>query len=121
MKHSRTAVAFLVFLMSALAASAQTYVFELDQNQSTVAFTLGDVLHTVHGTFQLKSGSVRFDSNSGVASGLLVVALRLARAATVRGATARCIKKFSKARSFPTSCLRHNAFMARCRKKARQI
>jgi polyisoprenoid-binding protein YceI len=73
MKHSRTAVAFLVFFVSALAASAQTYVFELDQHQSTVAFTLGDVLHTVHGTFQLKNGSVRFDNTSGVASGLLVV------------------------------------------------
>jgi polyisoprenoid-binding protein YceI len=73
MKLSRIVVAFLALLAAPLAASAQTYTFELDPHQSNVAFTLGDVLHTVHGTFQLKSGTVRFDNTSGVASGLLVV------------------------------------------------
>jgi hypothetical protein len=40
---------------------------------SQVAFTLGDVLHTVHGTFALKHGQVRFDPEAGSASGEIVV------------------------------------------------
>lgn len=54
-------------------ASAQSESFALDARQSTVTFTLGDVLHTVHGTFQLKSGNVQFDPATGSASGLLIV------------------------------------------------
>lgn len=54
-------------------AFAQSYAFQLDPHQSQVAFTLDDVLHTVRGTFQLKSGSIRFASSTGAASGLLVV------------------------------------------------
>jgi polyisoprenoid-binding protein YceI len=54
-------------------ALAQSYVFELDPHQSQVAFTLDDVLHTVHGSFQLKAGSIRFVPSAGAVSGLLVV------------------------------------------------
>jgi polyisoprenoid-binding protein YceI len=75
MKRSIVFVALLA-LLSALAASAQTYAFELAPQQSKVAFTLGDVLHTVHGDFQLKSGAVHFDTATGAASGLLVVDAR---------------------------------------------
>lgn len=57
-------------------ALAQTEDFALDARQSSVTFTLGDVLHTVHGTFQLKSGNVEFDPATGNASGLLVVDAR---------------------------------------------
>lgn len=57
----------------ATAASAQTYVFQLQPQQSKVAFTLGDVLHTVHGTFQIKSGSMQFNTSTATASGLIVV------------------------------------------------
>jgi len=38
-----------------------------------VSFTLGDVLHTVHGTFKLKRGTIHFDDATGQASGELVV------------------------------------------------
>ena len=65
--------ACLALAVSASAASAQTYDFQLDSQQSHVSFTLGDVLHTVHGTFHLKSGSVHFDTTTGTASGLIVV------------------------------------------------
>jgi polyisoprenoid-binding protein YceI len=47
--------------------------FALDPAQSKVEFKLGDVLHTVHGTFQLTSGTLRFDAASGKASGEIVV------------------------------------------------
>ncbi len=56
-----------------VAASAQTYVFDMDPHQSHVTFTLEDVLHTVHGVFQLKGGSIRFDCATGAASGLITV------------------------------------------------
>jgi len=56
----------------AAAASAQDAVLEIDPARTKVEFTLGDVLHTVHGTFALKRGNFRFDS-AGKASGELVV------------------------------------------------
>ena len=61
------------FLACTANAFAQSYDFELDPHQSQVTFTLDDVLHTVHGSFQLKAGSIRFASSTGAASGLLVV------------------------------------------------
>jgi polyisoprenoid-binding protein YceI len=54
-------------------AVAQEAVLELDPAQTQVGFTLGDVLHTVHGTFKLKRGTVRFDPATGHAGGLVVV------------------------------------------------
>jgi polyisoprenoid-binding protein YceI len=54
------------------AAFAQDTVLQIDAAHTKVEFTLGDVLHTVHGTFALKRGDVRFDS-AGKASGELVV------------------------------------------------
>lgn len=41
--------------------------------KTQIAFTLGDVLHTVHGTFKLKSGSLHFDPASGAVSGTIIV------------------------------------------------
>ncbi len=48
-------------------------VLELNPAQTEINFTLPDVLHTVHGTFQLKSGTVRFDPATGAASGAVIV------------------------------------------------
>jgi len=61
-------------LLSPLAA--QDLSLEMDPAQSKVDFTLGDVLHTVHGTFQLKRGAIRFDPASGKAYGELLVDAR---------------------------------------------
>ncbi len=69
----RLAAAFLICFAFAALASAQEKVFQLDPAHSRVNFTLGDVLHTVHGTFQLKSGTIRFNPATGEASGSLVV------------------------------------------------
>ena len=46
---------------------------DLELGKTEIQFTLHDVLHTAHGTFQLKRGSIRFDSDSGKASGAIVV------------------------------------------------
>jgi len=45
----------------------------VDSTQTTVEFTLGSVLHTVHGEFHLKRGTLSFDPLSGKISGELVV------------------------------------------------
>lgn len=66
------ALAMLALLLASRAA-AQDAVVELDPTETQVSFTLGDVLHTVHGTFKLKRGTVRFDPTTGHASGLVVV------------------------------------------------
>jgi polyisoprenoid-binding protein YceI len=74
-----TAVAATVALVVAGAATtarAQERVLELDPAHTQINFTLDATFHTVHGTFQLKRGSVRFNSDSGVASGVVVIDAR---------------------------------------------
>ncbi len=65
-----------IFLCIALIASrlpAAQYGFELNPESTKIEWTLGDVLHTVHGTFNLKSGKISFDSDTGKASGQVAV------------------------------------------------
>ena len=66
-------VAVFVLLFVALPARAQEAVATLDPAQTRIEFTLGDVLHTVHGTFRLKSGEIHFDVSTGKAAGKVVV------------------------------------------------
>lgn len=54
-------------------ACAQEMAFQLDPGQSRVQFTLGATFHEVHGSFQLKGGTIRFNPASGEASGSLIV------------------------------------------------
>lgn len=64
--------AFVLFLVSGAAFGQVTHV-QLDTAATNVNFTLGDVLHTVHGVFKLKSGDLWFDPSSGKAGGQIVV------------------------------------------------
>jgi polyisoprenoid-binding protein YceI len=66
-------VALLAVSASALAQNA---AFQLDPAQTSVRFTLGDVLHTVHGTFHLKHGALQLDPAAGKISGEIVVDAR---------------------------------------------
>jgi polyisoprenoid-binding protein YceI len=59
--------------MAAGSLDSHDTVLRIDPAQTQVEFTLGAVLHTVHGTFRLKRGEMRFDPASGGASGELVV------------------------------------------------
>lgn len=52
---------------------AQETVLVLDPAQTQVDFTLSDILHTVHGAFKLKRGTVRYDFATGKASGEIVI------------------------------------------------
>src|SRR6478736_3838792 len=60
-------------LLPALLVQAQQKTFTLDPAQTKVNFTVDSTLHTVHGDFRLKRGSIQFDSATGQASGELVV------------------------------------------------
>jgi polyisoprenoid-binding protein YceI len=62
-----------VFLCINVAASAQELSLDLDPQNTTINFTLGDVLHTVRGTFQLKRGNLRVDPSTRKLSGEIVV------------------------------------------------
>ena len=70
-------ISLLIFilagLLSATLARAQQRTFELDPAQTEVDFTLSSTLHTVHGSFHLKRGSIQFDDATGQARGELVV------------------------------------------------
>jgi polyisoprenoid-binding protein YceI len=62
-----------VLIALVVSAAAQDTAFQLDPAQTSVKFTLGDVLHTVHGTFHLKRGAMEFEPASGKISGEVVV------------------------------------------------
>jgi len=63
-----------IFLVATLAwGQAQEATLNFVPSQTTVNFTLGDVLHTVHGSFKLKAGQVRFAPASNAISGEIVV------------------------------------------------
>jgi polyisoprenoid-binding protein YceI len=64
---------FILLLVAVSAHAASSISLELDPAKTNVQFTLHDVLHTVHGTFKLKRGSLHFDPDSGKASGEMVV------------------------------------------------
>jgi len=63
----------LSVLTLATAAFGQQQVFKLDPAKTTVQLTLDATLHAVHGSFKAKEGEVRFDPQSGEASGRIVI------------------------------------------------
>lgn len=65
-----TVVALLI--CSAITMNAQDQTFQLDPAQTAVKFTLGDVLHTVHGTFKLKHGALQLEPAGKVAGEIVV-------------------------------------------------
>src|SRR5260370_40002802 len=52
---------------------ASEFVLRIDPAQSKVRWILGTTLHTVHGTFAFKNGTLHLDPASGKASGEIVV------------------------------------------------
>jgi polyisoprenoid-binding protein YceI len=70
---SRWLLLISVFALGAGTLLAQEMTVELDPARTRIEFTVTATLHTVHGTFALKSGTVHFDSSTGSARGLAVV------------------------------------------------
>lgn len=72
-KLARTAaIIFLTCAICDLAANAQPVALQCDQAQTTAKFTLGDVLHTVHGAFKVKRCDLSFDPASRKLDGEIV-------------------------------------------------
>src|ERR1017187_7754393 len=76
----RFSVAFILAVLAGLAtlilapaSRAQESIVQLDPAQAKIEFTLSDVPHTVHGSFALKSSTIRLDPSSGKISGAIVV------------------------------------------------
>jgi hypothetical protein len=80
----RNALAVLVLLpsptllpqtttLSPAAQTANSLILTVDPAQSTVHWSLESSLHTVHGTFSVKRGSVSVDPTTGAVTGEIVV------------------------------------------------
>jgi len=66
-------LAGLAMLLLTPASRAQEFNLQIEQVQTKIEFSLGSTLHTVHGTFALKSGAIRFDPSSGKIDGEIIV------------------------------------------------
>jgi polyisoprenoid-binding protein YceI len=69
---------FVPFCVSAVLLAGESVPslprsFAIDPTQTKVEFALGTLLHTVHGDFHLKRGTLTFDPQTGKASGEIVV------------------------------------------------
>lgn len=71
---ARLAIAAACLWWATLAppASAQELVLRCDPAQTAANFTLGDVLHTVKGAFNLERGELHFNPTSGTLTGEIV-------------------------------------------------
>jgi hypothetical protein len=58
---------------AAAAASAKEIVLNIDPAQSSVHYSVSSSLHTVHGTFAVKRGTLRLDPSGGKAAGEIVI------------------------------------------------
>jgi len=67
------AAAAVLLVSVRVPAVAQGLAIQFDPQRTTINFTLGDVLHTVRGTFHLKRGSLLLDPPLGKLTGEIVV------------------------------------------------
>jgi hypothetical protein len=74
MKCIAIAMFFALSSFTAQAAFGQQESFHINPQASQLSFTLGDVLHSVNGTFHVQSGDVSFDDHGGSIGGSIVVA-----------------------------------------------
>lgn len=62
----------LLWVPQSLLGQSNPLKFQFSPANTTINFTLGDILHTVHGSFQLKRGNVEYDPATGAVSGDIV-------------------------------------------------
>ena len=63
----------LILFVACLPLAAEEIAVDLNPARSAVTFTLGATLHTVHGSFNVKRGDLRFDTETAKASGEIVI------------------------------------------------
>jgi polyisoprenoid-binding protein YceI len=73
----KTTIAAIVAFCLGGTTLAQAFQHEIELNfvpaKSTVSFTLGDILHTVHGSFNVKRGGIHFDPATNKIGGEILV------------------------------------------------
>lgn len=67
------AIGILCTIVFSASVQAQSVTLKLDAARTQITFTLGATLHTVDGSFKLKSGAIQFNPATGEASGEVVV------------------------------------------------
>lgn len=72
-RRIRCRLAGLALLAACIPAAAQQTALQLDPAHTTVHFTLGGGLHTVHGTFKPKRSALQLDASAGKLTGEIVV------------------------------------------------
>ena len=95
---------------------ASEIVLGIDPAQSNVHWTLGSTVHTVHGSFAFKKGTLRLDTSTGKARAKSSWTRQAGIAATIH-ATRKCTKKFSKARDTRKSFFDRTAWKGKLRRK----
>jgi polyisoprenoid-binding protein YceI len=80
--------------------SAETLVFELDPKATFITMTFGATLHTVSGSLQAKQGTARVDTETGAASGWIVLDATSARTGNPRR-DRKMHEKILESRRFP--------------------
>jgi polyisoprenoid-binding protein YceI len=73
-RHLFLVVAGLLVCSSTTArAQSQELAFQFAPSGTTIDFTLGDILHTIHGSFKLKRGDVEYNMGTAAVRGALAV------------------------------------------------
>ncbi|MBV9180056.1 MAG: YceI family protein [Acidobacteria bacterium] len=67
------ALAMFLYEPLLLTGQAQQLTLRFVPSQTSISFTVADILHTIHGSFDLKSGDLRYDPNAALLRGSLVV------------------------------------------------
>ena len=99
--QSFAAFSALGALIFAPASQAQVNIVQIDPAQTKIEFSLGGTMHTVHGTFALKSSSIRFDPSTGKMDGAIVVDATSGESGNGTAATRGCIAKYLESAKFP--------------------
>jgi polyisoprenoid-binding protein YceI len=100
MLRRRTFPLFLAALSLASVLAAETVTFELDPAATVVELTFGATLHTVHGSLRARQGTVQVDTNTGAASGWIVLDATSARTGNARR-DRKMHEKILESRRFP--------------------
>jgi polyisoprenoid-binding protein YceI len=72
MRLSVTVAVLVVAALCTPPASAAQRTLDIDLEATSVVFSLGAALHTVHGTMRLRTGKILFDLDTGAAAGEVV-------------------------------------------------
>jgi polyisoprenoid-binding protein YceI len=64
---------FLLLATIPTSGQAQQLSFRLSPAHTQITFTLADILHTIHGSFNLRNGDLQYDTKSALVRGSLAI------------------------------------------------